>query len=172
LPVDRSGRFYVVGSVPLLHPETQTVREMLEGWRLNLVAVFNLARLVAVPMLATGRGSIINIASIYGLGSSWPIPNNSYTASKGAVVNLTRELACQWADGGVRVNAIAPGFFPAESTVGMEDPASMAFVTRRTPMRRMGMPHELDGTLVYLASDASSFLTGQTLAVDGGWTSY
>ncbi|MGX9787824.1 SDR family NAD(P)-dependent oxidoreductase [Mycobacterium sp. MMS18-G62] len=174
--VSRYGRIdALVNNAGAGNPSPAT-QEPLEDFRrsleLNLVAVFNLARMVAVPMLAAGKGSIINIASIYGLRSSWPIPNNSYTASKGAVVNLTRELGCQWADAGVRVNAIAPGFFPSESTVGMEDPSSARFIRRRTPMRRMGIPHELDGTLVYLASDASSFVTGQTLAVDGGWTSY
>jgi NAD(P)-dependent dehydrogenase (short-subunit alcohol dehydrogenase family) len=140
---------------------------------LNLTSVFNLARLAAVPMLAAGTGSIINIASVYGLGSSWPIPNSSYTAAKGAVVNLTRELACQWAKQGVRVNAIAPGFFLTEATAGMDtDEKSFEYIRRNAPMRRLGRAHELDGALVYLASDASSYVTGQTLAVDGGWTAH
>lgn len=140
---------------------------------LNLVATFNLARLVAVPMLAAGSGSIINVTSIFGLGSSWPIPNGSYASAKGAVVNLTRELACQWARDGVRVNAIAPGFFPTESTVELTTQDSgTALINRGTPMRRLGKPHELDGALVFLASDASSFMTGQILTVDGGWTAH
>jgi NAD(P)-dependent dehydrogenase (short-subunit alcohol dehydrogenase family) len=140
---------------------------------LNLVSVFNLSRLVAVPMLAAGKGAIINIASVYGLGSSWPMHNASYTASKGGVVQLTRELGCHWCDKGVRVNAIAPGFFLTEATAGMDtDDRSVAYIQRNAPMRRMGQAHELDGALVYLVSDASSYVTGHVLTVDGGWTAH
>jgi NAD(P)-dependent dehydrogenase (short-subunit alcohol dehydrogenase family) len=137
---------------------------------LNLVATFELARLAARHMIEAGRGSIINIASILGLVASFPIPNSGYTASKGAVVNLTRELACQWARKGVRVNAIAPGFFPSESTEGMEGSRAGDYVARNTPMGRMGAEDELDGVLLFLASDASTYCTGQTLIIDGGWT--
>lgn len=155
---------------PAISEPLDTFRRSLE---LNLTAVFNLARLVAVPMLAAGSGSIINIASVLGLGSSWPIPNSGYTAAKGAVVQLSRELACQWARQGVRVNAIAPGFFLTEATAGMDtDERSNAYVTRNTPMRRFGAAHELDAALLFLASDAASFVTGQTIAVDGGWTAH
>ncbi|EUA40789.1 short chain dehydrogenase family protein [Mycobacterium avium subsp. avium 2285 (R)] len=155
---------------PAVDEELDAFRSSLE---LNLVAVFNLSRLVAAPMLEAGRGSIINISSIFGLGSSWPIPNGAYTAAKGGVVNLTRELGCQWAERGVRVNALAPGFFPAESTRDVtESEEGTAYVTRRTPMRRTGKPHELDGALMFLASDASSFMTGQTITVDGGWSAH
>jgi len=140
---------------------------------INLVSVFNLSRLVARPMLEAGKGSIINVASVYGLGSSWPIPNGAYTASKGGVIQLTRELACHWAKKGVRVNSIAPGFFPSEMTEEMRhNPKSVEYVVKRTPMRRWGEPHELDGALLFLASDASTYVTGQTLAVDGGWTAH
>lgn len=155
---------------PALDEELDEFRKSLE---LNVVSVFNLARLAAAPMVRARRGAIINIASVYGLGSSWPIPNTGYTAAKAAVVNLTRELACQWAAHGVRVNAVAPGFFPSESTQDMiSDQTSADFVARRTPMRRFGSPDELDGAIVFLASDAATFLTGQTIAVDGGWTAY
>ena len=133
----------------------------------NLVAVFELARLAAASMIEQGSGSIINIASILGLVASTPIPNASYSASKGAVVNLTRELGCQWARKGVRVNALAPGFFPTESTAGME---GGDFVAAQCPMARMGEPHELDGALLFLASGASSYCTGQVFTIDGGWT--
>jgi NAD(P)-dependent dehydrogenase (short-subunit alcohol dehydrogenase family) len=122
-------------------------------------------------MLDQGSGSIINIASIFGLGASAPIRHASYTASKGAVVNLTRELGAQWMRKGVRVNAIAPGFFASDmNTELLDDPKSRAFLHRQTPAGRIGEPHELDGALVFLASDASTFVCGQTLAVDGGWT--
>ena len=137
----------------------------------NVGAVFRLAQLVAPAMIDQGEGSIVNIASILGLVASAPIPQASYAASKGAVVNLTRELGCQWARKGVRVNAIAPGWFPSEmTTVMFTDEASQRFLERNAPMARGGEEHELDGALVYLASSASSYVTGQVLTVDGGWT--
>ena len=84
---------------------------------------------------------------------------------------LTRELACQWARRGVRVNAIAPGYFPSELTGEMfGDDRSMSWIRRNTPMGRPGEEHELDGTILVLAGPASSYVTGQVLAVDGGWT--
>jgi NAD(P)-dependent dehydrogenase (short-subunit alcohol dehydrogenase family) len=173
---ERFGRIDVLVNNDGAGTPTPATAEKLDDLRatleLNLVAVFKLARLVAVPMLEAKSGSIINIASIYGQGSSWPIPNGSYTSAKGAVINLTRELGCQAGDG-VRVNAIAPGFFPAESTRALAtDEALSAHIVRRTPMRRLGLPHELDGALIFLASEASSYVTGQTITVDGGWTSH
>lgn len=150
--------------------------EPLEEWEevveVNLSAVFHLCQLAGRTMLEAGSGSIVNIASILGLVASAPIAQASYCASKGGVVALTRELGCQWARRGVRVNAIAPGWFPSEMTQQsmVEDEASMAFIRRNCPMGRMGDDGELDGALLFLASDASTYVTGQTLAVDGGWT--
>jgi NAD(P)-dependent dehydrogenase (short-subunit alcohol dehydrogenase family) len=137
----------------------------------NLTGLFVLSQLAARHMLERGRGSIVNVASMLGVVASSPIKQASYCASKGAVVNLTRELGAQWARKGVRVNALAPGWFPSEMTVGMwDDEASMDFVRRNCPMARGGEDHELDGALLFLAADASSYVTGQTLVVDGGWT--
>jgi NAD(P)-dependent dehydrogenase (short-subunit alcohol dehydrogenase family) len=137
----------------------------------NLNGLFVLSQLAGRHMIARGDGVIVNVASILGLVASAPIKQASYCASKGAVVNLTRELAAQWARKGVRVNAIAPGWFPSEMTEEMfADEASMAFVSRDCPMARTGEAHELDGALLFLCSDASSYCTGQILAVDGGWT--
>ena len=137
----------------------------------NLNAVFMLSRIAARAMLERGSGSIVNIASMYGLVAAAPVAQASYCASKGGVVNLTRELGAQWARRGVRVNALAPGFFPSEMGSEMiEDERSARFLRRNTPIGRPGLPHELDGALLFLASDASSYMTGQTLVVDGGWT--
>jgi len=88
------------------------------------------------------------------------------------VLGLTRELGLQWAKRGIRVNAICPGYFETELTSGMfeEDSSGLAWITRNTPMRRAGELSELDGSLLFLASDASSYVTGQTIVVDGGWT--
>ena len=99
------------------------------------------------------------------------IPFASYAASKGGLIALTRELTAQWARRGVRVNALAPGWFKTEMTAEMfADGRSMAWVARMAPMGRPGAPHELDGAVLFLASDASSYVTGQVIAVDGGWT--
>jgi NAD(P)-dependent dehydrogenase (short-subunit alcohol dehydrogenase family) len=137
----------------------------------NLNAVFVLSQLAAREMIGGDGGTIVNIASMMGQIASAPINQASYCASKGGVVNLTRELGAQWARKGVRVNAVAPGFFASEMTDPMiDEEQSMRFLRRNTPMGRVGAEHELDGVLLFLASDASSFVTGQTIAVDGGWT--
>jgi NAD(P)-dependent dehydrogenase (short-subunit alcohol dehydrogenase family) len=146
----------------------------LADWRrtvdVNLLGLFQLTQACARGMLERGSGVVINVASVLGIVSSAPIGNAAYAATKGAVVQLTRELAVQWARRGVRVNAIAPGWFPSEMTSSMfDDERSMAFVERNTPMGRPGRPGELDGALLFLASDASSYVTGHTLVVDGGW---
>ena len=146
----------------------ETFRRILE---VNLVGLFHLSQLTGRHMLAAGSGTIVNIASILGMVASGQLPQASYTASKAGVVNLTRELAVQWARRGVRVNAIAPGWFPSEMTDEMfGDEGGQRFIRRNTPMGRGGEAHELDGALLYLASDASTFVTGQTIVVDGGWT--
>ncbi|MEY2417548.1 MAG: hypothetical protein QOG90_228 [Actinomycetota bacterium] len=137
----------------------------------NLTATFALSQKVGRHMLAAGQGSIVNVASILGMVGAGMFASASYASSKGAVIQLTRDLAAQWARGGVRVNALAPGWFETEMTAVMfADEKAMTLVRRKTPMARPGRPGELDGALVYLASDASSFVTGQVLAVDGGWT--
>jgi NAD(P)-dependent dehydrogenase (short-subunit alcohol dehydrogenase family) len=152
--------------------EDETVEHFVDTMDLNVVAPFHLSQLAAVSMLAAGRGSIVNIASILGMVASAPMKDASYCASKGAVVNLTRQLGCEWGRKGVRVNAIAPGWFPSEMTQAdmFDDDKGADFVARNTPMGRPGTVDELDGALLFLASDASTYVTGQILAVDGGWT--
>ena len=143
-------------------------RQVME---VNVTACWHLAKLAGATMVAKRSGSIVNIASMLGLVGAAPVKEAHYAASKGAVVNLTRELALQWARKGVRVNALCPGWFPSEMTAGMEtDPASVAYVNSNSPMPRMGAVQELDGPLLLLASDAGSFMTGHMLVVDGGWT--
>ncbi len=145
-------------------------RQVME---VNVTACWHLAKLVGPTMVAKRSGSIVNIASMLGLVSAAPVKEAHYAASKGAVVNLTRELAVQWARKGVRVNALCPGWFPSEMTAGMEtDPGAQAYIQNNSPMPRMGEEHELDGPLLLLASDAGSFMTGQMLIVDGGWTAH
>jgi NAD(P)-dependent dehydrogenase (short-subunit alcohol dehydrogenase family) len=152
----------------------ETTEKFLATLRLNLAAPFELARESARAMIASGDGgTIVNVASIWGLVGVGQIPEAGYAASKGGLVNLTRELAAQWARQGVRVNCLAPGWFRSEMTEGVMfgDERSERWLRQRTPMGRGGKQHELDGALLLLASDASSFMTGQVVCVDGGWTS-
>jgi len=147
---------------------TETFRSVME---INVVAPWHLSKLVFTHMCSAGGGSIINIASMYGLVASAPIKHANYCASKGAVISLTRELAAQWARRGIRVNALAPGFFPSEITAGLgDDESSRAFIRANSPIPRLGTEHELDGALLLLASPANTFMTGHCLVVDGGWT--
>jgi NAD(P)-dependent dehydrogenase (short-subunit alcohol dehydrogenase family) len=155
--------------VSALEETTEHFRATVE---LNLVAPFELARAAATAMVEQGGGSIVNVASIWGLVGVGQIPEAGYAASKGGIVNLTRELAAQWARRGVRVNALAPGWFHTEMTDGVMfgDQNATRWMRSRTPMGRGGEAHELDGALLFLAGDASSFVTGTVLRVDGGWT--
>jgi NAD(P)-dependent dehydrogenase (short-subunit alcohol dehydrogenase family) len=137
--------------------------------QVNLNGTFTCCREVGSRMLADGKGgSIINIASIAGMGGIHHFPP-AYQASKAAVINLTRNLAASWATRGVRVNAVAPGWFPSEMTgAWFAVPDFLERFTKMAPMNRVGDPEELLGAIIFLASDAASFVTGQTLAVDGG----
>lgn len=151
--------------------EDESVEDFERAMQVNAVAVWHLSKLAGAHMVAQRSGSIVNVASILGLVGSTPVKQANYCASKGAVINLTRELALQWARKGVRVNALCPGWFPSEMTAGMEsDPGSQKFIAQNSPIPRMGAEHELDGAILFLASDASSYMTGQELVVDGGWT--
>jgi NAD(P)-dependent dehydrogenase (short-subunit alcohol dehydrogenase family) len=151
--------------------EDESLEEFRSTLEVNVTAVWHLSKLAAPTMIAQGGGAIVNVASMLGHVGATPVKQAGYCASKGAVVNLSRELALQWARKGIRVNALCPGWFPSEMTAGMEDdPASRRFVASNSPIPRMGELHELDGALLLLASPASTFLTGQSILVDGGWT--
>lgn len=151
--------------------EEERAEDFQRVMKVNVLGTFMCAKYCAVEMLKAGKGSIVNIASIMGFVGSGQIPEAAYNASKGAVVNLTRELAAQWARKGIRVNAIAPGWFRSEMTEELfSDERSFRFAQKKTPMGRAGSPDELIGALLLLASDAGSFMTGQSLLVDGGWT--
>jgi hypothetical protein len=122
-------------------------------------------------MRAQKSGSVINVSSMFSFIASAPVPDAGYVATKSGVNGLTRELANQWAADGVRVNAIAPGWFPSEMTSELlEDESAKRWFARMCPMGRPGRIDELDGVLLFLASDASSYCTGQVITIDGGWT--
>jgi NAD(P)-dependent dehydrogenase (short-subunit alcohol dehydrogenase family) len=137
--------------------------------RVNVLGTWYCCREVGARQLADGKGgSIINIASIAGLMGVADFPT-AYQTSKAAVINLTRNLAASWADRGIRVNAIAPGWFPSELTGPLFGiPAFHQWVSEAAPLGRVGDPAELAGPLLLLASNAGSFITGHALVVDGG----
>src|SRR5262245_17056802 len=159
------------GFTTVVAAEEQSAADWRAHLDVNLTGVFLCAQRFGREMLAAGRGTIVNVASVLGFVASGQIRQAAYAASKGGVVNLTRELAAQWARRGVRVNALAPGWFPTEMTAEMfEEERSQAWMRSRTPLGRGGELDELAGPLLFLASDASSFVTGHVLTVDGGWT--
>ena len=136
----------------------------------NLVAAYHLSQVFGRHMLERETGNIINVASVLGIVNSGQIPQAGYAASKAGLIHLSRELAVQWSPRGVRVNALCPGWFESELTAGMfTDERSMNWIRRKTAMGRAGSNGELDGALLWLASDASSYVTGQTVVVDGGF---
>lgn len=134
----------------------------------------------ALPLLRTKAGSIVNIASMYALVSPDPSiygtsgSNNppQYGAAKAGLLQLTRYLACHLAADGVRVNAVSPGPFPDRDALATEQPKFLEALERKVPMRRVGRPDEVAGAVVFLASDAASYVTGVNLPVDGGWTAW
>jgi NAD(P)-dependent dehydrogenase (short-subunit alcohol dehydrogenase family) len=164
----------LVNNAGIAEPQPAEQEELEQFKRIldvNLNGVFLCAQRCGRVMLAAGKGVIVNVASVLGVVGAGQIPQASYTASKGGVVNLTRELAAQWARRGIRVNAILPGWFPSEMTAEMFDSDDgRRWIRGRTPMGRAGDPRELNGALLFLASDASSYVTGSMVLVDGGWT--
>ena len=156
-------------AVPALDYDADAFRREIE---IDLVAPYALARAAAIPAVAAGRPlTIVNVGSVLGSVGGGKLRVPGYAAAKGGLHNLTRELASEWGRKNVRVNAIAPGWFESELTSEMFDgERSMAYINNGSPMGRHGERHELDGALLYLASDASSFVTGTILHVDGGWT--
>jgi NAD(P)-dependent dehydrogenase (short-subunit alcohol dehydrogenase family) len=136
----------------------------------DLIGLFYMTRAAAPDMLRGGGGSIINLSSIFGNAGS-ENRTAGYFAAKGGVNQLTKLLACEWGDRGLRVNALAPNFFVSEMTRTLLEDSGMAdWMRSRTPLRRMGELPELVGPFLFLASDASSFVTGVVLNVDGGWS--
>ena len=150
--------------------ETEELDWFREAMEVNVTAIWHLSKLCAPHMIDAGSGNIVNIASMFGMVGASPVKQAHYCASKGAVINLSRELGLQWARKGVRVNALCPGWFPSEMTAAMDDEASMNFVRTMSPIPRLGELGELDGALLLLASDAASFMVGSSVVVDGGWT--
>jgi NAD(P)-dependent dehydrogenase (short-subunit alcohol dehydrogenase family) len=149
----------------------------LEGWQkvvdVNLTGVFLFSQAAGRVMIAQHRGKIVNIASVAALGGSPPEIMNAiaYNTTKGGVIAFTRDLACKWARHGITVNAIAPGWFPSDMSSYVIDHHGEALYDQ-IPLRRFGGPDDLKGAVVFLASAASDYVTGQTIVVDGGQSAW
>jgi NAD(P)-dependent dehydrogenase (short-subunit alcohol dehydrogenase family) len=157
------------GISPILKKaEEVTVKEWEEMVRVNLTGTFLFCQAVGRIMIKQGGGKIINMASV---GAVVAFPRQiAYCATKGGVLQLTKVLAIEWARYNVQVNAIGPAYLETELTKGMRESKIISEdLLRKTPMGRFGKPEEVVGAAIYLASDASSYVTGQTLFVDGGW---
>ena len=154
-------------TAPALKTSTEAFAHVID---LNLTAPFALSCLAAAAMRANGGGAIVNVASVMGLRSIGEIPDASYVASKAGMIGLTRELASQWGRHGIRVNALAPGFFASEMTaeLGQEPESFPNFLLSRTPLGRGGRAGELDAAVLFLLGTGGSFVTGHVLSVDGG----
>jgi NAD(P)-dependent dehydrogenase (short-subunit alcohol dehydrogenase family) len=152
-------------AVPALRESAEEFRDVVE---VNLLGAYWMAQACARVM--TPGSSIVNISSVLGIVKSWA-PQAAYAASKAGLIGLTRDLANQWSGRkGIRVNALAPGYFASEMTDQIPADMVQQFLTAHAPLARMGEQAELDAALVFLASPASSYITGVTLPVDGGIT--
>lgn len=163
--VNNAGQIAEAGTVP----EKITDDMFEQTVKVNLMGLWFCCREAGQRMLSDGLGgSIINLSSVAGLNGMRGMPA-AYQATKGAVTNLTKSLAASWADRGIRVNAIAPGWFPSEMTgAWVRNSAFRKHISANSPMGRIGKPEELNGALLLLASQASSFINGEIISVDGG----
>jgi gluconate 5-dehydrogenase len=154
--------------------ETMSLADWHKVIETNLTGTFLCSQAVGKHMIAQGRGGkIINIASVAGLGGSSAdtVQTIAYHASKGGVVTFTKDLACQWAVHNIQVNAIAPGWFPTHMSDWVIE-HKKEILLKTIPQRRFGSDHDLKGAAVFLASDASAYVTGHILVVDGGQTAW
>jgi len=153
--------------------EDEPLEQIQQALAVNLLSPIRIVQTLVPPMRERGSGSIINVSSINASIGMGRLPQAGYAATKGGLSAITREWAAQWSRYGIRVNAIAPGFTETEITAeAFHHPKIQEWVLRNTLLPRGGQPDDFDGALLYLASDASRYVTGQTLTVDGGWTAH
>ena len=172
--VERHGRVDIVIANAGITTTAPALREPIDRFSevvaVDLVAPFELGQAAVAHMRAAQHGgSIVNVASAAAFSSTPLLPQAAYVAAKTGLVGLTRELALQWARYGVRVNALCPGMFASEMTSALVDVDELRTQFEASvPLQRIGKPHELDGAIAFLASPASSYMTGTTLLIDGG----
>jgi len=165
------------GIAPVSRAERHTLDRWQQALDINLTAVFLCCQKVGRQMIERGQGGrIINISSVLGEGANAVHKTIGYAATKGAVTNMTRQLAVEWAPYGITVNALAPSWFPTEMItdprLGRVHDEQRARMELFTPMGRLGREGELLGAIIFLASPAASYVTGATLHVDGGWRAW
>jgi NAD(P)-dependent dehydrogenase (short-subunit alcohol dehydrogenase family) len=176
--LDEAGRIdVVINNAAYVPPAAKAEDEPLEllerAVAVNLLSPIRIVQTLFPQMRERGSGSIINISSINAAVGMGRLPQAGYAATKGALSAVTREWAAQWGRYGIRVNAIAPGFTETELTAeAFHHPKIQEWVLRNTLLPRGGQTDDFDGALLYLASDASRYVTGQVLTVDGGWTAH
>lgn len=164
----------LIANAGIVH-NAPTVEVKADDWRrvidVNLGGVFNTLRAFGPGMLARGAGACVCTSSMCGKVAVWPQPQSAYNAAKAGVNMLVKSTALEWAKQGVRVNAVAPGYTATELTLaGRSRPEWFNIWMERTPMNRLGEPHEIADAVLFLASDAASYITGAVLNVDGGYT--
>ncbi len=160
--------------IAILGPaEGVSMEDFRKTYEVDVFGLFTMSRAAFGPMRNAGGGVIINISSMAGISVLVPQEHTAYNSAKAAVIMITKSLAVEWAEFGIRVNAIAPGYMltPPVELLRDQDPERWNGWMARVPMGRVGVPEDLVGAAVYLASDASSYVTGSTLVVDGGYTS-
>jgi NAD(P)-dependent dehydrogenase (short-subunit alcohol dehydrogenase family) len=172
--IARSGKIDILVNNAGVGARVPTADLATDQWQrvlgIGLTGAFFCTRAAAKPMMAQGRGAIVNVASVMGLSGGGLYPNPAYHAVKGAIVNLTRAWALEWAAYGIRVNAVAPAFTRTALVEPlMADAAIRRAIIEATPLGRLVEPEEVASAVVFLASDAAAMITGHTLPVDGGW---
>lgn len=176
--LDEAGRIDVVVNNAAFVPqsvkaEDEPVEQVERAFKVNVLSPIRIVQTLFPQMRERGSGSIINISSINASHGMGRLPQAGYAATKGALSAVTREWAAQWSRYGIRVNAIAPGFTETELTGdAFHHPKIQEWVLRNTLLPRGGQTDDFDGALLYLASDASRYVTGQVITVDGGWTAH
>ncbi|HUN54871.1 MAG TPA: 3-oxoacyl-ACP reductase family protein [Smithella sp.] len=171
--VEHYGRIDILINNAGIAPMKKTVDTEIGDWNdimnTNLKSAFLISKAVAPHMIAKRQGKIINIGSVLGrMASTTAMP---YCVSKAGIAHMTRALALEWAPFGIHVNCIAPGFFETEMTLQTrEDQSHMKFMMFKIPVKRLGRPEEIVGAVLFLASEASNYMTGAVLTIDGGYS--